>query len=145
MSIAQQITETIDVIDRLTALLAEESRAAVNLRVDVFTPLQERKTDLAAQYAEHVEALREQQPGLAAIDDGLNQRLRAARERFAAALDENKKALATAQRVAASAIETIVAAAREAVAEPSPAYAPAAVAAGGHRRPPSAVSVNVKL
>lgn len=144
MSIAQQVIETIDVLDRLAALMAEESAAATGLRIDAFTALQERKRELAGQYTAHLEALK-QPPGLAGLEEGLSGRLRAARDRFAATLEENKKALAIAQRIAASTMETIVTAAREAVAEPSAPYSPAAAATGGHHRPPSAVSVNVKL
>jgi ABC-type transporter Mla subunit MlaD len=129
-AIAPLIEDTVDITQRLTALLEREVELLKNLKPQDIRALQRDKSELAATYERLIRALREKAPLLAEADAKLKDRLRQATQRFQLALAENERSIRAVKTVSERLMRAVVAAVAERKSG-TPAYSRAGLASGG--------------
>lgn len=129
-AIAPLIEDTVDVTQRLTALLEREVELLKNLKPQDIRALQHDKSELAATYERLIRELREKAPLLAEADAKLKERLRLATQRFQIALAENERSIRAVKSVSERLMRAVVAAVAERKSS-TPSYSRAGLAAGG--------------
>ena len=108
MSIEDLIIDTTETMDRLIALLDQETEAAVAHDMDLVSALQQRKALLADAHLHNVQALSQRSDEAADADAGVLDDLASARDELSGALEDNLRALDVA-RSAAHKVFTIIA------------------------------------
>ena len=93
---ADQIEETVDLLEQFSTLLDQETVAVTSYRTDDFLALQDRKKLLATLYVEKVSALKTPDGTQAQFDAASAAQLREAHGRFETATAANLRALAAA-------------------------------------------------
>lgn len=129
-AITALIEDTVDVTQRLTALLEREVELLKNLKPQDIRALQNDKSELAATYERLIRDLREKAPQLAEADAKLKDRLRQATQRFQMALAENERSIRAVKSVSERLMRAVVAAVAERKSG-TPAYSRAGLASGG--------------
>jgi hypothetical protein len=140
-AIAPLLEETIDVTQRLTALLEREVDLLKNLKPQDIRALQQEKNELAATYERLIRNVREKATLLAQADSKLKERLRQTTTRFQVALAENERAIRAVKSVSERLMRVVVAAVAESKSR-MPSYSRAGVASGGVA---AAKSVSISL
>lgn len=129
-AITALIEDTVDVTQRLTALLEREVELLKNLKPQDIRALQHDKSELAATYERLIRDLREKSALLADADPKLKDRLRQATQRFQMALAENERSIRAVKSVSERLMRAVVAAVAERKSS-TPAYSRAGLASGG--------------
>ncbi|NBC33385.1 MAG: hypothetical protein GVY13_11980 [Alphaproteobacteria bacterium] len=115
------IVETTGTIDRLIALLDQETEAATAQDMDLVSSLQQRKALLAEAHLRNVQALNQRGAEAKQADPGVLEDFAAARDELGAALQDNLRALDIA-RSAAQRVFTIIAESARRAAHPVDNY-----------------------
>ena len=121
MTIETLIIDTTETIDRLIALLDQETEAATNQDMELVSTLQPRKALLAEAHLRNVQALNQRSEEATSADKAVLDDLAAARDELGAALDDNLRALDIA-RSAAQRVFTIIAESARRTANPVDTY-----------------------
>jgi len=132
------ILESTETIDRLIALLDEETDAATAQDMDRVSALQQRKALLAEAHLRNVQALNQRGSEASEADPGVLADFAAARDELGAALEDNLRALDIA-RAAARKVFTIIAESARRAAHPVDNYSAEGVTPGAG--PPHCTSV----
>lgn len=120
------IVETTGTIDRLIALLDQETEAATAQDMGGVAALQQRKTLLAEAHLRNVQALSQRGSETKEADPGVLEDFAAARDELGAALEDNLRALDIA-RSAANRVFAIIAESARRAAHPVDNYSPEGV------------------
>lgn len=129
-AIVPLIEDTIDVTQRLSALLEREVELLKNFKPQDIRELQRDKAELATAYERLIRELREKASLLAEVDSKLKERLRLTTQRFQMALAENERAIRAVKSVSERLMRAIVSAVAERKSS-TPAYSRAGLATGG--------------
>jgi hypothetical protein len=142
--INQRVEDTIVLMEDLTDLLDEETSALANRDFAAFSSLQADKVELSSEYQSMIGRLRKRQAEVAKLPDDLRTHLREAALRLEQSMGDNERAVDVARRGTRAVIDTIIDAARRAVA-PNDAYTETAEVPKPDRKNSAAVSLNEEL
>ncbi len=117
LSIATDVTATIELIGKFGALLEKETTALNNADYKSVDGLQDEKKTMAKNYQSHIECLHRQRADIINIDLSLREKLISARTRFTDILKNNLKALDLAKTSSRRLVDRILEAARNAATE----------------------------
>jgi flagellar biosynthesis/type III secretory pathway chaperone len=129
-SIAPLLEETIDITQRLTALLEREVELLKSLKPQDIRSLQQEKNQLAATYERLIRDVREKASLLAQVDGKLKERLRQTTHRFQMALAENERSIRAVKSVSERLMRVVVSAVAESKSR-MPSYNRSGVASSG--------------
>tara|TARA_B100001123_G_scaffold290763_1_gene324162 strand:- start:426 stop:935 length:510 start_codon:yes stop_codon:yes gene_type:complete len=142
--IEQRIDDAIILMEDLADLLDEETDAIHQHDFKRFTELQADKVDLATEYQSLVGRLQKRQAEIKQLPEEMQQALRAAAQRLDVSMEDNDRQVDTARRGTRSIIDTIIEAARKAVAT-SDAYTEEATPPEKNSKNAGAVSIDEEL
>jgi hypothetical protein len=142
--IEQRIDDAIILMEDLADLLDEETDAVYQHNFKRFNELQADKVDLATEYQSLVGRMQKRQAELKSMPPEMQAALKAAAERLDASMDENERQIDAARRGTRSIMDTIIEAARKAVA-PNDAYTESAAVQEKTAKNAGGVSLDAEL